>query len=191
MMKGYFVLIARVFMRLAVSISALGIISCQFLSQTAELVKPTPSTASVILASPSQSDMTVNSPSPLASEAATVLPSITSTSESVQQTSVPSPQPLPSISAIPSSIPTLLPLLSPAPVQIGPRVYKITIHNNYSFPLLVYIDEKYIMTIPGRRYMWFQGVLEGLHIVYLCPWQAHCIKKIISFDEDKELWIGP
>jgi hypothetical protein len=189
-MKGYSAPITRFYVRLAITITALSIISCQLLSQTAELVKSTPSIISDLTASPNRTDVVVTSPPSKTSELETIIPLPTITSEPAQQT-LASASPIPSLTTVvPIIIPTSLPFSSPTSVQIGPNVYKITIHNNYYFPLLVYIDEKYIMTIPGRKYMWYRGVLEGSHTVLLCPWQGRCIKKIISFDEDKELWTG-
>jgi hypothetical protein len=189
-MKGNNTPIARFFIMLVIGITAFYIISCQLISQTAELVKSTPSTISTITTSLIETEVVVASPPPTSSVQETIIPLFTSTSEPAQQTLALTSL-TPSLSApVTINLTTSYPFSSPTPVQIGPKVYKITIHNNYYSPLQVYIDEKYIMTIPGRKYMWFRGVMEGSHIVLLCPWQGRCAKKVINFDEDKELWTG-
>ena len=171
--------------------SIFSTISCQLLSQTLELAKNTPSNIPLTLVSSTETTSIQPSPTPPINELETNIPTLTATSEPTQQTIVSSTL-IPSLTAIaPTYFATSFVLTSPTSIQTGPKIYKITIHNNYYFPLQVYIDEKFIMTIPGRKYMWFRGVLEGLHIVLLCQWQGHCTKKIISFDEDKELWTGP
>ena len=174
---------------------ALSMLSCQLISQISGVPSSTATAGPAISPSPAQTEISPASPTPTSGGLETAPPSPTFTSEPNQPTLTPSltlvvPTPLPTITSpvIPTTLP---PLPSPTPETIGPKVYQVTIHNNYYFPLQVYIDTEYIMTIPGRRHMWYRGILEGTHLLLLCPWQGRCIKKVILFDEDKELWTGP
>jgi hypothetical protein len=82
---------------------------------------------------------------------------------------------------------------SPTPTSLPPEKaqWKITVHNRFTSPLVVYLDEKYLMTVPSAKYLYFLNIQGGPHKLKFCPDDKWCIRRDIYLTQDTVYYIGP
>lgn len=85
-------------------------------------------------------------------------------------TPLPTRKPLPTQTPRPTSTEAPPPTRTPTQVIVSSSKCKVTIHNNYPFPLFFYVDGTRLNSdpIPPKMYMWFSTISRGEHEFKLC-----------------------
>jgi hypothetical protein len=73
--------------------------------------------------------------------------------------------------------------------------YRLFVHNNYNKRVEVWLDGKYLMTVPAHKYLWHAGIRPGYHSVKIyIPQYYHDYKLVRSwhdlfFDRDIHIYV--
>lgn len=76
-------------------------------------------------------------------------------------------------------------------VPVEKMSFMLTVHNRYPWPLRVEIDNRYLMTVPPRKYLWHLGIPGGHHTLKFCWGESWCLQREIYLDHDMEIIVSP